>query len=240
MHAREGRFGRCIRHLLPAVFLIAAGTANAAWHGNLKWMSEYAYRGYSMSDGKPAIQGNLEYVAESGWYGGLSVSGEDLDSGAGNGTSSWVVIPRVGRQWRIDDDWQTETWIAAYRHEGKIEGKRANHAEITTAVHFRDLFTARLSFAPDAYGRSPDLLSVEFGAAYDLSPNLQTSGGIGYSASTGVSISNRVIGMPAHPGSSRRTVAGSCAIQTPSRSATTQRTKIPGVFTWRNSSTDSC
>ncbi|MCP5184326.1 MAG: hypothetical protein H6993_10205 [Pseudomonadales bacterium] len=173
-----------MRHLLPAVFLIAAGTANAAWHGNLKWMSEYAYRGYSMSEGKPAIQGNLEYVAESGWYGGLSVSGEDLDSGAGNGTSSWVVIPRVGRQWRIDDDWQTETWIAAYRHEGKIEGKRANYAEITTAVHFRDLFTARLSFAPDAYGRSPDLLSVEFGAAYDLYPNLQTSGGIGYSAST--------------------------------------------------------
>jgi len=59
-----------IAALGPALF--AASPARAAdISGNVTVVSDYRYRGLSLSDGKPALQGELDLDAGGGFYGGL-------------------------------------------------------------------------------------------------------------------------------------------------------------------------
>ncbi|MEI6270363.1 MAG: hypothetical protein WCP01_15915, partial [Methylococcaceae bacterium] len=47
---------------LPLLLLLLGfSPANADWHGDLSFRSDYVYRGYSKSQGNPVVQGLIDY-----------------------------------------------------------------------------------------------------------------------------------------------------------------------------------
>ncbi len=61
----------------------ASPTAFAGWSGNVGAVSEYMFRGIPQGDGgEPAIQGGIDYAADSGFY--LGTWGSNVDWGAGD------------------------------------------------------------------------------------------------------------------------------------------------------------
>ena len=64
--------------LLPLLFVVSP--ANADWHGELNFRSDYVYRGYSKSQGHPVVQGLIDYQGDSGWFGGLGLSQVNFDN----------------------------------------------------------------------------------------------------------------------------------------------------------------
>ena len=50
------------------------------WNANVGFVSDYIFRGYSLSGGRPAIQGGLEYQGAGGWYVGAWGSSIDDDA----------------------------------------------------------------------------------------------------------------------------------------------------------------
>lgn len=54
---------------LLGIGLVSAGTAQASGlSGSLTLTSDYVFRGFTQTDKKPALQGGIEYEAESGFY----------------------------------------------------------------------------------------------------------------------------------------------------------------------------
>lgn len=58
-----------------------SGPAQAEVTANIGVVSNYFFRGFSESDGQAAVQGGLDYEAESGFYAGTWVSNVDYDDG---------------------------------------------------------------------------------------------------------------------------------------------------------------
>src|SRR6266508_589758 len=70
---------RCLERALlrlgaGAVLALFASVAAAQISGTVNLVSDYRYRGTSLSDDKPAAQLGLTYDDASGWYAGLSAS----------------------------------------------------------------------------------------------------------------------------------------------------------------------
>lgn len=51
-----------------SLFLLAAGHAHAGTTGSIALTSDYLFRGVSQTNEEPAIQGGIEYAADSGFY----------------------------------------------------------------------------------------------------------------------------------------------------------------------------
>lgn len=74
--------------------LLSAGAANAAGlSGSLTLTSDYVFRGYTQTNKKPALQGGIEFEAESGFY-----------AGAWGSSISWLsdADPDVSSQLELD------------------------------------------------------------------------------------------------------------------------------------------
>ncbi|MBI4289915.1 MAG: hypothetical protein HY661_00380 [Betaproteobacteria bacterium] len=77
----------------PATVLAQAAPAAApasphTFTGNVGFFSEYVFRGIRQTDGKPALQGGLDYAHSSGWYAGTWASNISWLEDAGAYTSS--------------------------------------------------------------------------------------------------------------------------------------------------------
>jgi len=67
------------------IFCAFASSASAQFSGTLSVVSDYRYRGITLSDEKPALQGGLNYDGADGWYAGAFGSTVRLAPPAGNG-----------------------------------------------------------------------------------------------------------------------------------------------------------
>src|SRR4029453_9109672 len=68
---------------IAAVLLMASGAANAQFSATVTAVSDYDFRGVSLSGTDPALQGSVDWAHESGFYGGLW-AGSSLDFGPGS------------------------------------------------------------------------------------------------------------------------------------------------------------
>jgi uncharacterized protein (TIGR02001 family) len=66
--------------------------------GSLTLVSDYRYRGVSLSDEKPAAQASVAYDHSSGWYAGAFGSTVDL---AGQSRSELQLLSYAGYAWRV-------------------------------------------------------------------------------------------------------------------------------------------
>ncbi len=61
-----------------ASLALVAGRATGQVSGSLSVVSDYRYRGVSLTNDKPAVQGSIAYDHENGWYGGVFASNAEL------------------------------------------------------------------------------------------------------------------------------------------------------------------
>ena len=161
------------------ILLLICLPTYAEWQGELKFLSEYVYRGYSKSRGNPVFQGHIDYQDPTGWFAGLGVSQVSFDDSPAN-RSNLEVKPYLGWSLSIVDDWRGELSASGYVYDDKIFAQRAGYAEIHAALHYQDFLSARVSVAPDAYQREQTTLNYELGYRRDILDTLQFSGGLGY------------------------------------------------------------
>ncbi|MBL8535989.1 MAG: hypothetical protein JNM59_01150 [Hyphomonadaceae bacterium] len=171
--------------LLAGASIAGAGAANAEVTANINLTSDYVFRGVSLSDNGPAVQGGFDYSTDmyyAGVWGSSIPDGVELDLYAG-------VTPTTGPiEWDLgiigyfypgaDDDGAEFDYF-----EGKIAG--------STALTEQFSMGGALYWAPENYGDTGDALYLEVNGEFAVSDAVSISGAFG----------NQNIEEPAGPGS---------------------------------------
>ena len=134
------------RGLFAFAALLLASPACAQFSGSVSVLSDYRYRGISLSDGRPVGQVSLTYDSAYGGYAGLLLSGirhardDDDDS---------LLLPYLGYARRLESGL---TWDIG-----------AQYSRFTSAIGYRylelyaglasDRFAGRIYYSPDYFGR---------------------------------------------------------------------------------------
>lgn len=164
--------------------LLAAFTfsppAGADFKASATLASDYVYRGYSKNRGNPVLQGNLDYEHESGFYGGLWVSQVGFDDKGYEDRAEVELAPYLGWATDLTEDWRFDLSANRYVYAGRVFGQNSDYNEFVGALHCRDLVTARVAFAYDAYNREATTFDYELLGRYSVFDNLQWSAGLGF------------------------------------------------------------
>lgn len=147
----------------------AEGTVSA----NISLTSDYVFRGVSLSDNGPAIQGGFDYVADA-WYAGVwgSSLSEDMEIDVYAG-----ITPSTG-----PIDW--DLGVIGYFYPGADDdGAEFDYAELKVALShdFNDQFSAGAAvyYAPENYGDTGDARYLEINGTYSASDALQFTAAYG-------------------------------------------------------------
>ncbi|WP_228375636.1 TorF family putative porin [Methylomonas denitrificans] len=154
--------------------------AQAEWHGELTFLSDYLYRGYSKNRGNPLAQAHIDYQDPMGWFGGVGVSQVSFDDRRYKNYADVEIKPYLGWSLPLNHDWRTELSVAGYLFDGKIFGKYADYAEFYASLHYQNWLTGTVSVAPNAYRRDATVMNYELKYRRDILDNLQFSAGLGY------------------------------------------------------------
>lgn len=104
---------------LPSAALAADAPAPHSVTGNLTLASEYLYRGISQSNGKPALQGGVDYAHASGWYAGVWGSNISWLSDAAPGVSASLEADvYAGYKNRCGSDCSYDLGVLSYNYPG--------------------------------------------------------------------------------------------------------------------------
>lgn len=154
--------------------------ANAEWHGEVSFLTDYFYRGYSKSGGNPVVQGRLDFQHASGGFASMAISPVSFDDKGQDDRASVEFRPSLGLALPLTEDWRADVSATGYVYDGKLFGVDSEYVDLHAALHFREWLTTRLSFAPDAYQRGAGTLNYEILGRYDPLDNFQVSAGLGY------------------------------------------------------------
>ncbi|HHJ38670.1 MAG: hypothetical protein AXA67_05875 [Methylothermaceae bacteria B42] len=163
--------------------MFLAVPAAAEFSATLNGTTNYVYRGYSKSDDHPVAQINLDYEHEkSGLYLGVWTSmvdfGEDEDEF--DDPTRVEIIPYIGWSYPLFDDWRFETFATRYIYAGKIFGHSADYNEFLWRLHFQDLVTAQIAWAPNYFSHGQSVLDYEVSMRYPITHAVEISGTLGF------------------------------------------------------------
>lgn len=154
--------------------------ANADWHGEVKVMSDYVYRGYSKNRSNPAVQGHLDYQHDSGWFTGIGLSQVSFDDRINADYADLEIKPYLGWALPISADLRTEISVSGYIYNDKVFAKDSDYAEFYASLHYQDWLSGKVSVAPNAYQRHVVVPNYELNYRRDIFDNVQFSAGLGY------------------------------------------------------------
>lgn len=140
---------RAGRAFLPKLFvllvlLFAGGVASAQVSGSVSLVSDYIYRGVSLSNDNPEAQLTLNADFDSGWFAGLFASPIDLPSSHGLA----IAYGGYARQLTSELSWEAGVSDTAY-----AEAAGQDYAEIFAGLS-SDRFNGRLYYSPNYLGQS--------------------------------------------------------------------------------------
>jgi len=162
-----------IASLFP-LFLLAAGSASAGTTGSVALTSDYLFRGITQTNEEPALQGGIEYAADSGFYVGAWGSSISWLSDSDPDISSQVEIDGyLGYRGKFGESGVGYDVGALYYWYPGDYPSGFNSAD-TTELYFGlsySLFTAKYSYAvsdlfgiPDSDGSS----ALDVGANWEF------------------------------------------------------------------------
>jgi uncharacterized protein (TIGR02001 family) len=155
-----------------AALALCAGAAHAQVSGNASVVSDYRYRGVSLSDERPALQGSLAYDDPSGWYAGVFASSVRFHDTSGTGVQA---IPFVGVAKRIESGWSFEVGANATITRGPRD---YDYQEIYAGLALRNL-SARVYWSPRYYGLPAQSFYAEVNGALPLGDRVRLLGHAG-------------------------------------------------------------
>jgi len=151
---------------------LIAGEACAEFSGSASVLSDYRYRGVSLSSGHPAAQLGLAYDDPSGVYAGLFASSVQF---AISPHRELQTVPYVGYARRFASGVSAEVGAeyAAYSGPGDYD-----YAEFYVGVT-GEPFSARLYYAPRYFGREPGSFYAEVNGAQPLAERVRLVAHVG-------------------------------------------------------------
>ena len=142
-------------------FLFVSADVFAQFSGSASLLSDYRFRGISLSHNRPAAQIALAYDDASGWYGGAFASTVQLADGASRELQavSFVGYARrapSGLSWEAGADYSVVTGDQSY-----------SYPEVYAGAAFEDV-SARLYYAPRYFGLDSGVIYGEINASYRI------------------------------------------------------------------------
>jgi uncharacterized protein (TIGR02001 family) len=152
----------CLTSLLLAG---SALSAHAQLSGSLGLLSDYRYRGLSLSDGQPAVQASVAYDYPSGWYAGLFGATVRLPEQSG---VQLQLLSYLGyaRALRPGLSWDAGAAYVAFTGGGYA------YPDLYVGVGSERL-SLRVHYDFDYFGQQRDALYVETNAVHPLTEHLQ-------------------------------------------------------------------
>lgn len=148
--------------------------------------TNYFYRGYTKSNNRPTVRGNLDVEHESGFYGGAWLSWIDFSDGHLPGHSDLEFYPYLGYSYSLTDDLRGEISVARYIFNQDVFGKYSDYNDYSAALHYRDLGSFRVYYADDAYHRGHAFTTFELSGRYPVLESVEFSAGAGYNDAAAV------------------------------------------------------
>ncbi|MBL0029710.1 MAG: hypothetical protein IPO95_11865 [Rhodanobacteraceae bacterium] len=134
--------------------------------------SDYVFRGISQSQEDWALQGELAFEHESGFYGGIWGSSVDfipddasyLDEDGAN----LELDLYVGYSWDLADKWVGDVQVVRYVYPGTNEGVDYDYAELIGSVSYDEMITATIGYSNDVYNLDDDGIYFGLSGSYGL------------------------------------------------------------------------
>jgi uncharacterized protein (TIGR02001 family) len=150
--------------------LAASGAVSAQVSGSVSLVSDYIYRGVSLSRDNPEPQVNLTADFDSGWFAGVFASKIDLPTMHGQA----IAYGGYAHQWTSELSWEAGVSETAY-----IEGSSQNYGEVFVGLS-TDRFNGRLYYSPNYLGQSVHSVYGEINYNLPLSASLRFTAHAGY------------------------------------------------------------
>ncbi|TMH32924.1 MAG: hypothetical protein E6H66_13225 [Betaproteobacteria bacterium] len=167
---RAGKFG--VAGVLGLALFWCAGTVFAQLSGTLSVLSDYRYRGISLSDNEPAFQLGLTYDDALGWYAGAFVSTVESALYETHGVQA---IAFAGYAWRMTSGLTVE---AGADYSVVTAAPRFDYTEIYAGFAFQNI-TGRVYYSPRYFGSDSPAVYGELNLAQPLQDNIQLLAHIG-------------------------------------------------------------
>lgn len=153
--------------------LLCAFEACAQVSGSFALVSDYRFRGVSLSDGRPAAQLGVAYDHADGWYAGAFASSVRFGPRAGPDAQ---VLSYFGyaRRLRSGLSWDLGAGYAAFT--GRFD---YDYPEFHVGLASERL-GARISYAPRYFGEDAAVVYAQVDGAHELSERLRLLGHLGW------------------------------------------------------------
>ena len=146
---------------LALVCAMPAADARAQVAGTVAIVSDYRFRGVSLSRQNPAIQASIGFDAPNGWYAGVFGSSVEL---AGTGTRGVQAVPYIGVAAPVAGDLH---WEAGADYSIFSSAHAYDYGELYAGITIRKL-NVRVHYSPEYFGRAHASLYGEMNATQPL------------------------------------------------------------------------
>ena len=170
---------------LPLILVISQALHASELHGTGSLTSNYYWRGYSKSDEHLSAQLNLDFSSisdGSGYYLGTWLASVDFGDGSQDSNSDAELVLYGGWSQQLNDDFYLDLQLSHYLFSDKLFGKDADYSEFYVFLHYRDLITAEVAYAPDAYSMGDSTVNSQLTFRYPIHTYFDLSAGLGYYA----------------------------------------------------------
>ena len=149
-----------------------AADADAQLTGSVSVVSDYRFRGVSLSQQKPAAQANIVYDDPSGWYGGVFGSTVEL---AGRSATTGQAVPYLGVVTPIGGGFH---WDAGADYSAFSEGHAYDYGEVYTGITSRN-FNTRVHYSSHYFGQQRGSFYGEINGTHPLTDGFVLLGHVG-------------------------------------------------------------
>jgi uncharacterized protein (TIGR02001 family) len=157
--------------LLALLGTLSAGAVCAQVSGSLGLMSDYRFRGISLSDGRPSVRAGVAVDAVSGWYAGAYAATVQLGRHSGH---ELQLLPYLGYARRT----LAYSWDAGMLYSGFTRHGDVGYPEAYLGVTLHGV-TGRITYAPDYYGQDAASWYAELNVTHPLTDKVRFLGHIG-------------------------------------------------------------
>ena len=147
--------------------------ARAQVSGNVALVSDYRFRGVSLSDRGPAVQASLAYDGADGWYAGAFAS--SLQFGRAQKTRA-QLLTYAGYAWRLRDGLNAEAGVNYSAFFGGASGY--DYPELYFGLT-ADRLSGRLYYAPRYFREDTPIIYTELNFAQPLSEHVRLLAHVG-------------------------------------------------------------
>lgn len=169
-----------------AAFALPEAVAEGGVAGHVAATTDYVFRGVSQTRGAPALQADVHYEADAGWFAGLWFSTVDLNPGPG-ATQELNVYAGLSRP--VGTHWDYRLYGVAYVFPNDNPRLSYDYAELVASIAWLDCVVASIAWSPNtsrfarSYGgiaSDEQALSYEIVGRWPLGDALSATASAGY------------------------------------------------------------